>query len=186
LKSPARKSNPDIANPITILGIDPGSIFCGYGVIRSDGRDACYIASGRIAPPAAKPLHIRLRSIHEALTEIISTYQPTDMVVEKIFFAKSAKAALHLGHARGVVLLTAAAGDVCLHECSALEVKKAIVGYGRAEKSQVQEMVKMILKIKGTLYPDSADALALALCYMNTLQFNYAVKSQNNLITGNS
>lgn len=182
MKSPARKSSPDI----TILGIDPGSIFCGYGVITSNGREARYIASGRIAPPASKPLHVRLGSIHQALTEIISTYQPTDMVVEKIFFAKSAKAALHLGHARGVVLLAAALGEITLHECSALEVKKAVVGYGRAEKSQVQEMVKMILKIRGTLYPDSADALALALCYMNTLQFNNAVKSQNNLMTGKS
>lgn len=182
MKSPAKKNSQDF----TILGIDPGSIFCGYGVIKSNGRDAEYIASGRIAPPASKPLHLRLRLIHEALTEIVSSYQPTDIVVEKIFFAKSAKAALHLGHARGVVLLAAAIGEITLHERSALEVKKAIVGYGRAEKSQVQEMVKMILKIRGTLYPDSADALALALCYMNTLQFNNAVKLQNNLITGNS
>lgn len=182
MKSPARKSSPDI----TILGIDPGSIFCGYGVIKSNGREARYIASGRIAPTASNPLHVRLRSIYEALIEIISTYQPTDMVVEKIFFAKSAKAALHLGHARGVVLLSAATGDVTLHEYSALAVKKAIVGYGRAEKSQVQEMVKMILNIRGALYTDSADALALALCYMNTLQFNNAVKSQNNLMTENS
>ncbi|MBA4371239.1 MAG: crossover junction endodeoxyribonuclease RuvC [Thermodesulfovibrio sp.] len=166
-----------------MLGIDPGSIFCGYGVIRSNGRDASYIASGRIAPPASNPLHIRLKAIHEALTEIIATYQPTDVVVEKVFFAKSAKAALQLGQARGVVLLAAACGGITLHERSALEVKKAVVGYGRAEKSQVQEMVKMILKIRGTLYPDSADALALALCYMNTLQFNIAVKSQNNHMT---
>lgn len=173
LKSPEKRSSTDI----TILGIDPGSIFCGYGVIKSNGRDARYVASGRIAPSACKPLHQRLRLIHEALTDIISTYQPTDMVVEKIFFAKSAKAALHLGHARGVVLLAAASGEITLHERSALEVKKAIVGYGRAEKSQVQDMVKMILNIKGTLYPDSADALALALCYMNTLQFNNALKS---------
>lgn len=179
MKSPARKNSPEF----TILGIDPGSLFCGYGVIRSNGRDACYIASGRIAPPASKPLHVRLRSIHEALTEIITAYQPTDVVVEKVFFAKSARAALQLGQARGIVLLAASGDGITLHERSALEVKKAVVGYGRAEKSQVQEMVKMILKIRGTLYPDSADALALALCYMNTLQFNKAVKSQNNLMT---
>lgn len=180
MKNPARKNSSEF----TILGIDPGSIFCGYGIITSNGRDACYIASGRIAPPASKPLHLRLRAIHEALTEIITSYQPTDVVVEKIFFAKSARAALQLGQARGVVLLAAASQGITLHERSALEVKKAVVGYGRAEKSQVQEMVKMILKIRGTLYPDSADALALALCYMNTLQFNNAVNAQNNLIAG--
>ena len=146
-------------------------------MITSNGRNARYEASGKIAPPASKPLHVRLRSIYEGLTEIIGTYRPTDIVVEKIFFAKSAKAALHLGHARGVALLAASSGEICLHECSALQVKKAIVGYGRAEKSQVQEMVKMILNIKGTLSPDSSDALALALCYMNTLQFNIAVES---------
>ena len=161
----------------TILGIDPGSIVCGYGVITSNGRNARYEASGRIAPPASRPLHYRLRSIYDSLTEIIGTYRPTDIVVEKIFFAKSAKAALHLGHARGVALLAAASTEISLHECSALQVKKAIVGYGRAEKSQVQQMVKMILNIKGNLSPDSSDALALALCYMNTLQFRNAVES---------
>jgi len=174
LKSPGRNSP-----GLVVLGIDPGSIICGYGVISGNGSDARYIASGRINPSAAKPLHQRLRSIYESLTEIICTYNPTDIVVEKIFFAKSAKAALHLGHARGVALLAASVRDIRLHECSALEVKKAVVGYGRAEKSQVQAMVKMILNIRGELYPDSADALALALCYMNTLKFNNAITSQD-------
>ena len=162
---------------LKILGIDPGSIICGYGLISNDKKDGSYITSGRISPPSTKPLQYRLRAIYEALTEIIGTYQPSDIVVERIFFAKGAKAALHLGHARGVILLAAAAEDINLHEFSALEVKKAVVGYGRAEKSQVQEMVKIILHIRGALYPDSADALALALCYMNTLKFTDAVLS---------
>jgi len=88
------------------------------------------------------------------------------------------QAALSLGHARGIVLLAAASEKIPVHECSALEVKKAVVGYGRAEKSQVQEMVKLILRIRGSLAPDSADALALALCYMNAIKFNESVKGR--------
>ena len=159
-----------------ILGVDPGSIICGYGLVTSSGRDTRYVASGRISAPASRPLHYRLRSIYESLLEIIRDHRPDDIVVEKIFFAKGAKAALSLGHARGIVLLAAATENIPLHEFSALEVKKAVVGYGRAEKRQVQEMVKLILNIRGTLHADSADALALALCHMNTLKFREAVK----------
>lgn len=157
-----------------ILGIDPGTIVCGYGLITSVERDAVYLASGAIAPPASKPLHYRLRTIYESLSEVIAEHRPDNIVVEKIFFAKGAKSALHLGHARGIALLAAARHDIALHEFSALEVKKAVVGYGRAEKSQVQEMVKVILNIRGPLSPDSADALALALCYVNALKFREA------------
>ncbi len=155
-----------------ILGIDPGSINCGYGLISTNGKEALYITSGRISASPSKPLHLRLKDIFGSLQEIIQKYTPDKIVVEKIFFAKGAKAALSLGHARGIVLLAAASENIDLHEYSALEVKKAITGYGRADKNQVQEMVKLILNIKGALYPDSADALALALCYTNTLKFN--------------
>jgi crossover junction endodeoxyribonuclease RuvC len=168
------KSRERSRDTVRILGIDPGTTFCGYGIILSSGKEALYEASGRISPPASRPLHYRLRSIYESLSEIVTEHQPDDIVVEKIFFAKGAKSALHLGHARGIVLLAAARNDVPLHEFSALEVKKAVVGYGRADKTQVQEMVKMILNIRGPLSADSADALALALCYMNTLKFREA------------
>jgi len=173
LKSPAKSKQ-----SLKILGIDPGSIACGYGLIVAKGADAAYVASGRINVPASYPLHQRLKQIYQSLLEIIREHQPDDIVVEKIFFAKGAKAALSLGHARGVVLLAAASENVSLHEFSALQVKKAVAGYGRAEKSQVQEMVKVILKIRGTLSPDSADALALALCHLNTLKFNNAIYGQ--------
>lgn len=145
-------------------------------MIMAEGYSPRYITSGRIAPPQSMPLYQRLKCIYQGLTEVIRTHQPDEIAVEKIFFAKGAKAALSLGHARGIVLLAAAMEDIPLYEFSALEVKKGVVGYGRAEKSQVQEMVKLILKIKGTLYPDSADALALALCHMNTIKFKEAVK----------
>jgi crossover junction endodeoxyribonuclease RuvC len=171
LNSPAKNSP-----PLKILGIDPGSIACGYGLVTTDGKNAVYVASGRICPPPSKPLHHRLRCIYESLTEIMGAHRPDDIVVEKIFFAKGAKAALSLGHARGIVLLAAATHGIELYECSALEVKKAVVGYGRAEKSQVQDMVRLILNIKGALSPDSADALALALCHLNTIKFREAIR----------
>ena len=170
------KSQGKSRSGIKVLGIDPGSIKCGYGLIGINNKEPFYIASGEISSPSSKPLHLRLKTIYESLVEIISQYSPDDIAVEKIFFAKGAKAALSLGHARGIVLLAATSGTASFHEYSALQVKQAVVGYGRAEKKQVQEMVKMTLNIKGNLYPDSADALALALSHMNTIKFNYALK----------
>ncbi|MEW6107651.1 MAG: crossover junction endodeoxyribonuclease RuvC [Nitrospirota bacterium] len=175
------KSKPELISPNCgdqrkVLGIDPGSIICGYGLLGFDGKKSSYITSGRISPSSSLPLHFRLNHIFDSLTCIIREHRPDDIVVEKIFFAKGAKAALNLGHARGIILLAAAAENIDLHECSALEVKKAVVGYGRADKRQVQEMVKLILNIKGTLYDDSADALALALCYINTIKFNETIR----------
>ena len=159
-----------------ILGVDPGSIRCGYGLIRLHTRGAQYITSGTISPSQTKPLHERLRYIHEGLIEIISTYRPDHLVVEKIFFAKSVRAAISLGYARAVVLLAAASEGIDLQERSALEVKKSVVGYGKAEKQQVEKMVRLILNLQGELSPDSADALALALCYANAIKFNNAIR----------
>jgi crossover junction endodeoxyribonuclease RuvC len=168
--------SPEKNKPALILGIDPGSIKCGYGLVGVQGRDPFYISSGTLSSPSSKPLHERLKNIFDGLQAVIREYQPDNIVVEKIFFAKGAKAALNLGHARGIVLLAAASEGVSIHEYSALEVKKSVVGYGRAEKQQVMEMVRMILSVREPLYPDSADALALALCYANTIKFTEAVK----------
>ncbi len=172
-----------------ILGIDPGSLFCGYGFIQTDsGRksrrrvtglgcgDSKYLSSGRIVLPAGKPLYIRLNDLYVSLGEVIAEYRPDEIAVERIFFAKGIKAALSLGHARGVVLLAASMSGLPLYEYSALEVKKAVVGYGRAEKSQVQKMVTEILGINRSLSPDSADALALALCHANSKDLNNSLK----------
>ncbi len=166
-----------------ILGIDPGSIKCGYGLIGipeagalSKGKDPFYLTSGTISAPPSKPLHERLKYIFDSLQKIIQEHRPEDIAVEKIFFAKGAKAALNLGHARGIVLLAAASENINLYEYSALEVKKAVVGYGRAEKQQVMEMVRLILNVKEPLYPDSADALGLALCHANTIKFKEAIQ----------
>ena len=164
---------------VKILGIDPGSIKCGYGVIEIRPKGPAYVTSGTIAPSSTKPLHERLHYIYEGLIAIIHNYRPDHVVVEKIFFAKSVRAAMSLGYARGIALLAAASEGIDLHECSALEVKKSVVGYGKAEKEQVQKMVRLILNLQGNLAPDSADAIALALCYANTIKFSNAVEKSS-------
>lgn len=154
-----------------ILGIDPGSISCGYGLIEvADYNIKHYLASGKIVMPARRPLHIRLGELYTSLVDVISEYKPDEITIEKIFFAKGAKAAISLGHTRGVVLLAVSVTGLSIYEYSALEVKKAVVGYGRADKNQVQKMVREILNIKHSLSSDSADALALAICHANSRQ----------------
>lgn len=173
-----------------ILGIDPGSIVCGYGIISAEATrristeglkagtsnfrtfavNPAYVASGRIMLSSKQPLDARLREIYNGLSDIIKEYSPDEVAIEKVFFAKSIKAALTLGQARGAALVAAASRGIPVYEYSALEVKKAVVGYGRAEKHQVQGMVAMVLNLKVKLSADSADALALALCHTNTLR----------------
>ncbi len=164
-----------------ILGIDPGSINCGYALIqKTDAHNNIkYLSSGRIVVSAKKDLYIRIKEIYSSLTEVISEYKPDEIVIEKIFFAKGTKSALSLGHIRGVVLLAAALSGLPIYEYSALEVKKSVVGYGRADKNQVQKMVKEILGINNALSKDSADAVALALCHANSRILPDALKQQN-------
>lgn len=130
-----------------------------------------HVSSGVIALPKKEPLHIRLKQLHEDIRDIMKLYDPEQAVIEKVFFAKGIKAALHLGYARGVILLAVAEEDVVLQEYSPNEIKKAVVGYGRAEKRQVQKMVKTILSLDEEPSPDGADALALAICHLNTMNF---------------
>lgn len=164
---------------MNILGIDPGSVNCGYGLIKTvnshqssaisqGNKKLAYVASGRIAMQASKPLHERLKELYVSLLDVLSEYNPDEIAIEKIFFAKGIKAALSLGHTRGVVLLSAVVSGIPIYEYSALEVKKATVGYGRADKNQVQKMVKQILGVNRALSADSADALAIAMCHANS------------------
>jgi crossover junction endodeoxyribonuclease RuvC len=170
---------------LRILGIDPGSV-TGYGIIalESSNPSLIYVASGGIDLSQKNPSYLRLKKLHDALIDIIKKYSPHEVAVEKVFFAKSAKAALSLGQARGVSLLAAASKGLNVYEYSALEVKKAVTGYGRAEKKQVQEMVKRILFPHSTyaagfvLTEDAADALALAICHMNTIKLREAIRGQ--------
>jgi crossover junction endodeoxyribonuclease RuvC len=159
-------------NTARVLGIDPGSRYCGYGIVSTDGR---YVTSGRLELSARRPLHERLMELHEGLTSIIREHGPSNAVVEKVFFAKSVRSALTLGQARGIALLAAASEGLEVHEYSPLEIKKAVTGYGRAEKGQVQEMVKKVLNVRGSLSPDGADALAVAMCHIQRMRFEQSI-----------
>lgn len=177
-KKPSRQVNKTPVN--RVIGIDPGSLYCGYGIIeRGSNNSYLYVASGNIETSRGKTLDKRLKDIYDGLLDVIKAYRPDVAVIEKVFFAKSARSALSLGHVRGVSLLVAVKEGLSIYEYSPLEVKKAVVGYGRAEKSQIQAMVKNILKIDTLLTYDSADALALSICHLNTVVFREMVKARS-------
>lgn len=149
-----------------ILGIDPGSLVTGYGVIGIRGDDLTFVASGMIRnrPDAAMPA--RLTLIHESLLGIIRKYRPDEVAVETAFYGKNAQSALKLGQARGVAILAAVSGGTPLAEYSPREIKKAVVGNGSASKQQVQFMVRSFLSLRDNPPSfDVTDALAVAICH---------------------
>jgi crossover junction endodeoxyribonuclease RuvC len=149
-----------------VLGIDCGTERTGYGVIESDGRTHHMIAAGCIHSSPRDPLERRLLNIAGELRALISEYRPDSAAVEEVFFAVNAKSALKLSHVRGVALLLAAEADLGVAEYSPLEVKMSVVGYGRAEKTQVQQMVASLLRLSQPLdSEDASDALAIAICH---------------------
>ena len=165
-----RRSGGDTAvDSVRVLGIDPGSLATGYGVVEQSSAGIQALTWGAVRTQARQPLHVRLRRIYEGLSEVIRVWTPEAAVVEKVFFAENAKAALTLGQARGVALLTVANAELSLVEYSALEIKQAVVGYGRAAKEQVQEMVRVLLSLPTAPRPaDAADALAAAICHLHS------------------
>lgn len=163
---------------ICIIGIDPGLITTGFGVIAiNEGGKLHHCGSGVICPPRSWPFPQRLRQIYSGLTSQINQYKPGYMAVERPFFAKNVKSAMLLGEARGVAILAAADALIDVFELSPLEIKQAVVGYGRAGKEQVQKMVCALLNISFSLKPDAADALAAALCLAHTLPYKNLLKS---------
>ncbi|MEK6411069.1 MAG: crossover junction endodeoxyribonuclease RuvC [Acidobacteriota bacterium] len=154
---------------LRVMGVDPGSDTTGYGVIESDGRSYELIEYAGIRAPASLAFAERLLVISEKLEEVIARLMPQACAVEETFYAVNVNTALKLGHVRGVVLLAAARAGVEVFEYSPLEIKSALVGYGRAEKQQVQEMVRLLLKLEQPPRPlDASDALATAICHANT------------------
>ena len=156
-----------------ILGIDPGSVVTGFGVIRSDGTRHEYLESGCIRTVASheksgESMGRRLNDIYEGLSQVITTWSPDEVAIERIFMSRSADSALKLGHARGVAIVTAANAGVPLFEYEARKIKQAIVGTGAAAKHQVAHMVKLLLGLTGDLQSDAADALAIAVCHANS------------------
>lgn len=155
-----------------ILGVDPGTAITGYGILHSDGDALQMIAYGTITTPANWKMPQRLQHIYAELVALIRQYQPTDAVVEKLFFSKNVRTALSVGQARGVALLAAAQAGLTIHEYTPLEIKQAVVGYGRAEKTQIQQMVKMLLQLDHVPQPDdAADALAIAICHAHSARY---------------
>jgi crossover junction endodeoxyribonuclease RuvC len=167
-----------LPNPALItLGIDPGTAILGFGVIRGD-TDPELIDVGVIETDAKAPMAERLLILHEATTELIETYRPDVLAIEQLFFARNVTTAIAVGQARGVVLLAAAQAGIGVAEYSPSEVKFAVAGYGKAEKRQMQEMVRIILNLDHAPQPDdAADALAIALCHAQTAPFAARVAS---------
>jgi len=150
------------------LGIDPGSRVTGYGVIEQLGDRITRVDHGEIRTRNGEAFTQGLSRIFDELREVIHRTRPDAVALEDIFYGKNVKSLIKQGHVRGVVLLVATHSHVPVFEYSPLEVKKAVVGYGRAEKHQVQQMVKAILKLSSVLPPDASDALAVAICHANT------------------
>ena len=149
-----------------ILGIDPGYAIVGVGVVEYSGNKFRTLDYFAITTEAHTPFEERLKIIYEGICETIEKYKPDFMAVEELFFNNNAKTAIAVGQARGVILLGAVNANVPIYEYTPLQVKQAVAGYGRADKHQVQYMVKLLLKLDKTPKPDdAADALAAALCH---------------------
>jgi crossover junction endodeoxyribonuclease RuvC len=163
---------------LIILGVDPGSIATGYGLIRSNHSQNNLIECGVIRTDSKKPLPEKLKQIFEGLSVIMAKKKPDELAIEETFYSKNAKSALVMGQARGVAILAAACAKIPIWEYSPKEVKCSIVGHGNASKLQVQYMVKNLLGLKKLPQsPDAADALAVALCHAQKIRCRLNVPS---------
>jgi crossover junction endodeoxyribonuclease RuvC len=161
-----------------ILGIDPGCDSAGYAIIDSDGLQHRAILYGAIKTSSRQPFSLRLHKIHQELDAILRREPAGVMAIEQVFSSNNVDSALKLAHARGVIMLLAAQHGMPVSEYSALEIKKGVVGYGRAEKEQVQSMVSFLLQLPSIPTPsDAADALAVAICHANRMQANERLQS---------
>ena len=152
-----------------VFGIDPGSQRTGYGCVETDGRRHQLIACGAIAMAAGDSFPHRLARIHRELAELLASHRPQCVAVESLFHAVNARSALKLGHARGVAILAAVEAGCDVVEYTPAEIKRAVVGYGRADKYQVQQMIKLLLGLSKAPTPhDASDALAVAICHLHS------------------
>jgi crossover junction endodeoxyribonuclease RuvC len=151
-----------------ILGVDPGTIITGYGIIKHTGNKTRVLDYGVVKNGSGKSMPLRLKAIFARLSEVIEDYKPDEFAIETSFYGKNAQSAMKLGHARGVSMLAAVNRDIPTTEYSPREVKKAVVGNGAASKEQVRFMVKTMLRMKASpVFYDSSDALAVALCHLH-------------------
>jgi crossover junction endodeoxyribonuclease RuvC len=160
---------PDTRLPVRILGIDPGLRMTGFGVLEKTGQSLSYIASGVIRTQDGR-LPDRLQTILVSLGEVIALHQPQQIALEKVFVNVNPQSTLLLGQARGAAICAAVLAKLPVEEYTALQVKQAVVGNGHADKEQVQEMVRRLLRLSGVPSPDAADALACAICHAHAWQ----------------
>ena len=158
-----------------ILGIDPGSRITGYGVIDARRGGLEFIACGVIKTTTGSSLAQRLNEIFEGINEVIQTHRPEDAAVEDVFLANNPRSSLKLGHARGAAVVAIMQNGLQVYDYSAKAIKRAVAGYGQAEKGQVQHMVRMLLGLTGSPSTDAADALAVAICHANQLFLSTAL-----------
>ncbi|MEA3377315.1 MAG: crossover junction endodeoxyribonuclease RuvC [Chloroflexota bacterium] len=152
-----------------VLGIDPGTATTGYGVLEEMGGQLKALASGVIRTGPDQPMPARLQEIHRAIRQLAEKYQPTEAAVEELFFSKNVRTAMSVGQARGVALLALADAGLPVSEYTPLAIKQAVTGYGSADKTQMQEMVKILLDLSEPPRPDdAADALAVAICHLHS------------------
>ena len=158
-----------------IIGIDPGYAIVGFGILDYDRNEFSVVDFGAITTPAGSPFELRLKSIYDDMCEILDTYKPDEMGIEKLFFNTNQKTGIDVAQARGVTLLPAIERGIKISEYTPLQVKQSVVGYGRAEKKQVQELTRSILRLSKVPKPDdTADGLAIAITHghasFNTLK----------------
>ena len=181
-RTPLESDDCDLLN--LVLGVDPGTAITGYGLVWGEGDDLRLVDYGAITTSSDKPLPQRLQEIYRQLTALIQERQPSSAAVEKLFFSRNVRTALSVGQARGVALLAMANAEIPVHEYTPLEVKQAVVGYGRATKEQVQEMVRMLLGLDSVPQPDdAADAIAVAICHIHSARMKDLARSAQE-ITG--
>jgi crossover junction endodeoxyribonuclease RuvC len=150
-----------------VLGVDPGSRVTGYGLVEKRDRQLLCLESGTLTTSAHLPFYARIHQIFRAMTLIMERTRPAEMSVEDMFFHKNLQSSMKIGHARGAVLIAAVECGIRIFEYSPLEIKKSVVGYGRATKEQVRAMVQIMLKLRKPPALDASDALAAAVCHCN-------------------
>lgn len=162
------------------LGIDPGTALCGYGIVRAVGDDMELVTCGAISTPAKTPLEIRLLKIYNELTALIREFKPEQAAIEKLYFSRNTTTALSVGHARGVAMLAVVQANLKLGEYSPNEIKQAVAGYGGADKYQMQQMVRVLLRLDDVPKPDdAADAVAVAICHLQSARLRELIESQS-------
>lgn len=162
-----------------VLGIDPGTAIMGYGLVAARGDELRPVDFGVLTTTADLPLAERLRVLYEGLTDLIRRYGPTEVAVEKLFFSRNVTTAIAVGQARGVALVAAANAGLTVCEYSPQEVKQAVAVYGKATKDQIQQMVRVLLGLAEIPWPDdAADALAIAICHLNTSETADLIRRQ--------